>query len=284
MNPAIKYYARFAAIGVAAFLVSLIFFWGTNLVVISFLLLAGPIMLGYYLRNMLVKGLEENFRVFLDDLKDLLQAGVNISDALEISARNDYGPLSVYVKRLAAKVKIGIPLQKALQMTFGGIRSPLIRKIILVIDQTLRAGGNFMKVFITSAKYVDKIERLKKQRTARTMSTLFNSYLMFYIFVLLIIVLQTFFVPTLMEPISQIDMSMLNPAQGLQPPTEQEPLEIDFSTHFLNLLIVQSIFAGPMIGKISENNLVAGIKHSLILLSTSLVVYLTALQVAGAAA
>ena len=89
MNPATKYYGKFIAIGIAAFAVSIPFFWGTNFVIISFLLLAGPPMLGYYLKNTLVKGMEENFRVFLDDLKDLLQAGVNISDALEITARNE---------------------------------------------------------------------------------------------------------------------------------------------------------------------------------------------------
>ncbi len=280
MNAIIKYYGKFILIGIAAFFLSLIFFLGTNLIAISFLLLAGPPLVGYYLKNALVKGLEENFRVFLDDLKDLLQAGVNSSDALQITAKNDYGPLTLYVKRLAAKVKIGIPFEKAMQLTFGGIKSPLIRKIILVINQTLRAGGNFMKVFITSAKYVDKIERLKKQRSARTMSTLFNAYLMFYIFVLLIVVIQTFFVPTMLESGVKITPEMLK-GDFSAVTTDNTTPEIDFSAHFLNLLIVQSIFAGPMIGKISENNAIAGIKHSLILLSTSIVIYLGALKIAG---
>jgi len=282
MNEVTAYYAKFVLAGLAAGIGSFVFLQGTNMMIVSVILFGGPIFFAYYMKNRAVKGMEDNFRVLLDDLRDLLQAGVNISDALEITSKNDYGPLSQHVKRLAAKVKLGIPFEKAMQATFGDLRSSLIRKIITVINQTLRSGGNFMKVFTTSAKYVEKIERLKKQRRSRTMSTLFNAYIMFFVFVMIIIAIQLYFIP-MIEDQPAIDAGTLlsGDLTSTSIKSAEDKPKPDFSVHFLNLLIVQSVFAGPMIGKISENSLIAGIKHSMILLSSSVTVYLVATSVLG---
>lgn len=275
MNELTQYYGKFVLLGLAAGGISFLFLQGTSLMILSIVLLGGPLFFAYYMKNKAIKGMESNFRILLDDLRDMLQAGVNISDALQIVARNDYGPLSTHVKRLAAKVKLGIPFEKAMQSTFGEIHSTLIRKIITVINQTLRSGGNFMKVFTTSANYVEKIERLKKQRKSRTMSTIFNAYIMFFVFVIIIIAIKIYFIPMLEEQPS-INAGTLFSGNFTAAAPQEHNKKPDFSAHFMNLLIVQSLFAGPMIGKISENSLVAGIKHSLILLSISLTVYLAA--------
>jgi len=251
---------------------------------IPFVLFITPLMYAFYLKNKVVKELEENFRVFLDDLKDLLQGGVTISDALVITSRNDYGPLSVYVKRLAAKVRIGIPFEKAMTVTFANTNSPLIKKIILVINQTLRAGGNFMRVFAVAIDYVDKVEKLKSQRKSRTTSAIINSYLMFYVFVLIIVLMHIFFLPMLTQQMS-INMGQLLEGgfdvtgQPIPSETQTSQPPIDYKWHFTNLIIIQAIFAGPMIGKISEDSFVAGLKHSAILLLTSLVLYFSAISI-----
>ena len=207
-----------------------------------------------------------------------MQGGINVSDALVITARNDYGPLSIYIKKLAAKVRLGIPFEKAMIATFSKVNSVLIKKIIIVINQTLRAGGNFMKVFNVAIDYVEKIERLKNQRKSRTTSTMINSYLMFYVFVMIIVAIQVFFVPMLKGQMN-VNVGSIISGGGIgstgQPVEEKRPQSIDYTGHFTNLIIVQAVFAGPMIGKISEDSFVSGLKHSMILLSTSLVVYLT---------
>jgi flagellar protein FlaJ len=280
MNPNVIYYGRWILLGAGISLVAFLLLQGTSFALVSFVLFFIPVMYAFYLKNSQIKGLEENFRIFLDDLKDLLQGGVNVSDALVITARNDYGPLSIYIKKLAAKVRLGIPFEKAMTATFAKTNSLLIKKIILVINQTLRAGGNFMKVFTVAIDYVEKIERLKNQRKSRTTSTMINSYLMFYVFVMIIIAIQVFFVPMLTEQMS-VDVSMVltggigSAGQPISEDAEAKAQNIDYTWHFTNLIIVQAIFAGPMIGKISEDSFIAGLKHSIILLSTSLVVYLT---------
>lgn len=276
-----KYYGKWIFIGVIAFLVSYFVLNNTSFSLVPFILLFIPPMYAFYIRTKVVKEIEENFRVFLDDLKDLLQGGVSISDALVITAKNDYGPLTIYVKRLAAKVRLGVPMEKAMLITFGRLDSPIIKKTTVAINQTLRAGGNFMKVFSVAIDYVDKVEKLKSQRKSRTASALINSYLMFYVFVIIIILIYVFFIPMLKE---QVGINVGQVLEGGidvtgQPIASQPAAEdVDYQEHFTRLIIIQALFAGPMIGKIAEDSFIAGIKHSIILLTTSLFIYITAIS------
>ena len=276
-------FAKHALAGLGLGVLSFIFLIGSQFGILSVIIAVTPVIWFFYKKSVIVKELEENYRIFLDDLKDLLQAGVNITEALEVEARSDYGALNIYVRRIAAQVKIGVPFEKAMNNTFGTIDSPTIRRIVLVISQTLRAGGNFMKVFTTSTAYVEKIERLQNERKARTFSVISNAYMMFIVFVLIVLGIQVFFAP-LLENQPSIDLEGMGATSSLDasgsPLTGDKP-KVDFSAHFFNLLLVQAIFTGPIIGKISENSVIAGLRHSVILLAVSVSLYIGATSLFG---
>ncbi|MEM4662748.1 MAG: type II secretion system F family protein [Candidatus Diapherotrites archaeon] len=287
MNPEVKYYFKWVLLGFALSVILYLVLQNTSFVLVAFVFLFVPPMYAFYARNRVLKNIEENFRIFLDDLKDLLQGGVNITDALIILSKNDYGALTLYVKRVAAKVRLGIPIEKAMTSTFGRLNSPTIKKTTVTINQTLRAGGNFMKVFSVAIDYVDKVEKLKSQRRSRTMSAIINSYLMFYVFVAIIILIYVFFLPLLKEQVGFDVGQVLEGGidiTGQQITVDTSKAEVDYREHFTRLIIIQAIFAGPMIGKIAEDSFVAGLRHSIILLVTSLFIYVTALSIFAPAA
>lgn len=238
-----------------------------KLSILSGIFFVVPVAIAIYSRFSLLSELEDDFRQFLEDLRDILQSGVGITSGLEVLARGNYGRLTPFIRKLTTQVRLGIPFEKALTQIFHDISSPMINKMVLVISETHKAGGDIIKIFGTSTEYVAKIERLKTERRTRTMSTTFSAYMMFFIFVLIIIGIQVFFVP-----IMNVETNI-----GEEAPLEKPP-QIDFSAYFLYLIIVQSVFAGPMIGKISENNVLSGLKHSVILLTVSAAVYVVAIQ------
>lgn len=267
------FYLRAIGLGLCLFAVSyaLLFVLGFGkLTMLSGLLFIVPVALATYSRFSLLSELEDDFRQFIEDLRDILQSGVGITAGLEVLARGNYDKLTPYIRRLATQVRLGIPFEKALLQVFHEIRSPLVNKMILVISETHKAGGDIIKIFGTSTDYVTKIEHLKTERRTRTMSTIFSAYLMFFIFVLIIIGIQVFFMPLM--------NAQTNIGEGAPGEEAGKAAPVDFSAYFLYLVIVQSIFAGPMIGKISENNLLAGLKHSVILLTVSAAVYVVSIQ------
>lgn len=239
-----------------------------KLTVLSGIFFVVPIAIAIYSRYSLVSDLEDNFRQFLNDLRDTLQAGIGVTTGLEVLARGNYGKLTPYIRKLSTQVRLGIPFEKAMTQVFSEIHSPIVNKMILVIVETHKAGGDIIKIFGTSTEYVTKIERLKIERQTRTMGTLVSSYIMFFVFVVIIIGIQAFFLPMLEAQTGTGQVGM----QG------SSAKKVDFSSYFLWLVVIQSLFAGPMIGKISENSLLAGVKHSVILLTVSAAAYAIALQ------
>ncbi|HRS42965.1 MAG TPA: type II secretion system F family protein [Candidatus Diapherotrites archaeon] len=207
-----------------------------------------------------IKSLESNLFVFLGDLKNLLQGGMNIVTSMEVLSDHDYGALNTYIRRITAQIKIGVPFETSLVEVFSEVDSPMFNKIANVIAETMKHGGNLIKIFSAVANYVKLIDEMGEERRAKTFSTVFSSYFMFFIFIAIILTIQIVFLPMLKS----------NSIATSGTPIE----EIPFNSYFLYLLIIQASFAGPIIGKISEGNAIAGIKHSIILLVISIPIYM----------
>jgi len=216
-----------------------------------------------------IKSYERNSFVFLDDLKDLLQGGMNIVTAIEITTEHDYGALNEPLKRLAAQVKIGVPFEIALGEVFGGIDSPMFEQVTQIIAETTKVGGNIIKVFASVSSYVRTVNDMIEERKSKTFSAVFSSYFMFFVFIAIILVIQIIFLPML----NSNPMSMTG--GGASSATGNNSLEsVNFNKYFLYLIIIQGLFAGPVIGKISEGSAIAGVKHTVILISVSVPVYI----------
>ena len=88
-----------------------------------------------------------------------------------------------------------------------------------------------------------------------------TGYIIFFVFLLVMIGLQKFLVPTLGDvSIGEITSPM-------------EGIETQYNEMFRNLIIIQGLFAGLVIGKMAEASVVAGVKHSLVLLIVGVLVY-----------
>lgn len=252
---------------------------GLFLSIILFTLLAGtkiavfgifPLLLAFGAASKIysakIKSYEINLFVFLDDLKDLLQGGMNLVTAVEIMTKHDYGSLNEPIKRLSAQINIGIPFETSLDNVFGSIDSDLFKQVTHVISETTKVGGNIIKVFKSVSEYVSTINEMIEERKSKTFSTIFSSYFMFFVFIAIVLIIQIVFLPML----SSSSMSM---TMGGAASSANSLKDVNFNKYFLYLIIVQGIFAGPAIGKISEGNAIAGVKHSVILLAIAVPIY-----------
>jgi len=263
-SPRIEYLLDFAAKGAIGSLILGIFLLKTQFFIFCIFPTIIAIGIASILYTKKIRSLESNLFVFLDDLKDLLQGGMNIVTAMEIISDHDYGALNTYTKRIAAQVKIGVPFETSLIEVFGEVDSPIFNKIANVISETMKYGGNLIKIFSAVSNYVKLIDEMGEERRSKTFSTVFSSYFMFFIFIAIILTIQIVFLPMLQS--NEINSSTGGSGGGTIK-------DINFNAYFLYLLIIQAGFAGPIIGKISEGNALAGIKHSIILLVISVPIY-----------
>jgi flagellar protein FlaJ len=233
----------------------------STILILAAIMLVIPIALVKYYDVWKTKGLEDYFPQFMRDLVETIRSGMTLPQAVRTVSENDYGHLSSYVKKLNAQLDWGIPFDKALIMFSKSTGSKLIGRITSTIIESHRFGGNLTDVFESISSTSIEIERLREERKVYINSQLITGYIIFFVFLIVIIGLQRFLVPTLTN-VSIEEVS-----------TKSGDMTKQYNEIFRNLIILQGLFAGLVIGKMSEGAVVSGIKHSLLLLVVGILVY-----------
>jgi len=268
LSPRQEFFINYGVKGLIGSIILFILLIKTKFLIFSIFPLLLSVGLASKIYAARIKSYERNLFVFLDDLKDLLQGGMNIVTAIEITTDHDYGALNEPLKRLAAQVKIGVPFEVALNEVFGKIDSPMFEQVTQIIAETTKVGGNIIKVFASVSTYVRTVNDMIEERKSKTFSAVFSSYFMFFVFIAIILVIQIIFLPML----TTNSMSITG---GSSSSTNSGSMgDVNFNKYFLYLIIIQGLFAGPVIGKISEGSAIAGVKHTVILISVSVPIYI----------
>lgn len=241
----------------------------SSVIVFAIIIFVVPIALLRYFELSKIRELEDAFPQFMRDLVESVRSGMTLPQAIETVAENDYGRLSAFIRRLSAQLSWGIPFSKALLHFSRSSKSRLIGRIASTIIESHRYGGNLTEIFEAISETTVEVERLREERKLYLNSQLMSGYIIFFVFIAVIIGLQKFLVPTL----SQISVQKLGMAVGAA------DIEQQYEAIFRNLIIIQSIFAGLVIGKMAEGAVAGGIKHSLFMLIAGMVIYTAATAV-----
>jgi len=207
---------------------------------------------------------EEMFLEFARNLVESVKTGTPISKSILNVKNRPYGALSDNVKKLANQITLGIPLNKALQTFAKDVQNPTISRALTLIGQAERAGGEIGMILESVANAVNTSEKLVKERKAAISTLVVQGYIIFIVFIVIILVMQFKIIPMV------AGISGVGGAIGLE--GGQAINQSEVSNAFLYLLLIQGFFSGLTIGKLSENNIKAGIKHSFALMLISFMV------------
>src|SRR3989338_1525708 len=230
----------------------------STVVVVALIVAAAPISLIKYNEMTKIKLIEDMFPQFMQDLVEAVRSGMTLPMALKSVVQNEYGALSYHLKKLNAQLDWGIPFARAFLSFARSTNSKLVGRISSTVIESHEYGGNLTDIFESISKTTVEIERLREERKLYLNSQIISGYVIFFIFLAVIIGLQKFLVPTL------ADISLKQQTEGQVDLQQQQAkqLTVEYKTIFLNLIILQGLFAGLVIGKMSEGELSAGVKHS----------------------
>jgi len=210
-----------------------------------------------YSRYRVSKQIEQQFIVFIRDVSDSIKSGMTLPMALNHCSKRDYLELSKHVRRLASQMEWGIPFKKALSTFANNTHSSLVGRAVATIIATYKIGGKISDTLDAVSKSLVTINKIKKERTTAIYSQIVTSYIIFFVFIGILVILQVFLIPNL--AIQGEDILSLND-EGEVPTPEM------FSGSFTAFIVIQGFFAGLATGKMAEGSLVAGLKHSLLLI------------------
>ncbi len=253
------------------------------LIGIGIILIATPFVLSVIRQGQIDSEKEEMFLEFARDLVESVKSGTPINKSIVNSKDKPYGALTIHVQKLANQISLGIPLKYALQTFSDDIKNATVSRALTLIGQAEKAGGDIGRILEAVASAVTMSDKLSKERESATSTLVVQGYVIFFIFLVIVLVMQFKILPLL----SNFTSSGLGGVGsllggGLSVTGTSSPTlntgggstisSSELSNSFLFLLLAQGFFSGLTIGKLSKGSVKAGIKHSFAMMIFAFVV------------
>ena len=256
-------------IGLAlAFLIVLVslFFMQTKiftlLIGMGFLIGAFPFVLSLMHENKIANEKEEMFLEFARDLVESVKAGTPINRSITNIRNKPYGALNPHIQKLSNQIHIGVPLRIALETFSKDANNKAISRALTLIGQAEQAGGDISEILEAVANAVSTSDKLKKERKSAISTLVVQGYIIFFVFIAIVLVMEFQILPMLsgVSSLGDIGVAGLSVGGGGTINAQQ------MANAFLYMLLVQGFFTGLTIGKLAEGNVKAGVKHSFALM------------------
>lgn len=247
-------------------------------------------LLDFFNRSKNQKEIEEKFPEFVRNLVGSVKSGMPINKAVIHVSHIDYGALSPHIKKLANKLEWNVPLHRAL-ISFGNeTGSKVIKRAIVTVIEAEQSGGNIEDVLESMTSSLIEIKTLKDKRRAAIHGQIVQSYVIYIVFLMVMIVIQNFLMPWISGVQDQTKSFGDQDASiaGTTFSSNLQKVNIRFSSFeefiittiqwlsslngvFMMMSLIQGLFAGLVIGKLSEGEARLGWKHSLIMMTMSFI-------------
>jgi len=234
-----------------------------------------PFIVNLMINNKREEQISGMFLEFSRNLAESVNTGTPISKSIVNMRKKNYGSLSPHIDKLANQIELGIPVHSALRNFAADVNSDVISRAVALIMEAERAGGDIDYILDSVAKSISEVEKLKKERKAAIYNLVVQGYIIFFIFIGIMLVMQFKILPLTsgigsvgalaggVDNIKDVGATVAA-SQALSPE--------NLSRQFLYLLLAQGFFAGLTIGKLAEGSIKAGVKHSFVLVAAAFLI------------
>jgi len=248
-------------VGIVGYLVSYVNMrLADYIIVMAIMLTLFPIATLDYFEFRWKRAIEVRMPDILYDIAEGQLTGMSFIRALQTTATREYGAATRELRRVLAQVRLGMSLEEAFQAFAKRVDSEVVKKVSIVISETSRFGGDVSKVVRSLADYIKSIILLDEERRATMRMYIGVTYIAFGVLLFTImILLNQFFMP-----IIQLSGTVIFRAQASYE---------EYRRIFFYLTIIQAISSGLVAGKMGEGALSAGLKHVVIMLFITLLMF-----------
>jgi pilus assembly protein TadC len=196
MKGSTKVIVLLVIIGVSIYLFNFLTIFSLPLNLLSIgIVVIGPVLFEYkiYKEN---KDIEERFPDFLRDVTENIKTGMTLTQAIIATKNTYYGALSSHIKKIITKIDWAIPFDEVLN-EFSSHSTPLIKKTVSTIIETYSGGGDITQILDATGKTIKEINKIRKERFSAIYNQMITGYIIFFIFIGVLIVMQKYLVPSL---------------------------------------------------------------------------------------
>jgi flagellar protein FlaJ len=211
------------------------------------------------LRQRRIHAIDREIPLILSELAEGTKAGLTIIESIERSATLSKTPLRDTLTFTLTKIKLGLNIDEALNITTKKLESKYSTHFTEIIKQALKSGGNITETLNTAAKLYKELLLFNEEKRTELRPYTFIIYLSFIIYLFIAYITVNQFILTLTKTPTTGFIAFINP-------------NFYYAIFFYTSLI-QAIFGGLVIGKITEGTTKAGLIHTTIMTAILLTTY-----------
>lgn len=194
---------------------------------------------------------EKGVTLFLQDLTETRKTGLAPEKCIENLSNRQYGSFSKHLKKITAELSWGIPLRKVFNDFVRRTKSWTTQIVMFLLVETIDVGGGTIAMIESLARFCTTTQQVEREKKMSVKPYIMMPYFASIMLVATTIMMLTFTTQTV----------SIAGAEGATNSADIDSLMIIFSTS----VIIHSYLIGLVGGKISEESVAAGFKHSALL-------------------
>jgi len=194
---------------------------------------------------------EKGVTLFLQDLTETRKTGLAPEKCIETLSNREYGAFSKHLKKITAELSWGIPLRKVFMDFVKRTKSWTTQIVMFLLVETIDVGGGTIAMVESLARFCTTTQEVEREKKMAV-----KPYIMMPYFAALMLVATT----VMMLTFTTQTVSLAGPESSTNQ-IDIDALMVVFSTS----VIIHSYLIGLVGGKISEESVAAGFKHSTLL-------------------
>lgn len=230
------------------------------------LILLIPFIVFYELRRKRIEQIEDEIPEFLKRLANINEAGIQLVDAIAMTLQSNIGVLHSEVKRMVEDISWGSNLADTFRKFEYRIGTDMTSRIITLLVKANESTSDIKSVLNITATDAKIQKQLKKDRFAEMFIYVFIIYTAFFVFLFIVYVLGTQF-------LSKIPVTPDEAAVGL--PLMSGFDKSEYIMLFFHAAMIQGFGSGLVAGKMGTGSIASGLKHSVIMMGVSYIVFTT---------
>jgi flagellar protein FlaJ len=219
-----------------------------------------PFTLFYELRSKRVEKIEDAMPDFLTALSSGVSSGLTLSHAIKTLATSELGALSEEVRRIRKDLEWGSSTSEALEMFESRVPSGIVSHSVTVINKASQASEEIGDVLSILASDLQTSKALRQERRATMITYAIIVYISFSVFLLASYILFTSFFPLF--------------GRGPSGPLGAPGVNLaEVKLILFHAAMLQGFCSGLIVGQLSAGRILAGMKHSLIMMAMAFSVF-----------
>jgi flagellar protein FlaJ len=246
-----------------------------GLFVVPFLIVSVPLTLFYESQRRRENKIAARFPDTLNILSSSNQMGIRLVDSLELVSRWSEGALSDELRKVRNDIKWNGDIERALLEFANRLRVPQVTRTMKLIAKGNHSSSDLSTIISIAAE--DTRNRYQIERKRRSEMGAYTAIVIigFLVYLAVIVMLDTSY----LTPIGELaatappETADAGGAAGTPLSVGEVPVDI-YRTVFFHSALIQGIGSGLLAGKLAENNVLAGLKFSIILAVLTLGVFI----------